>query len=53
MRYVIKITRVEKCYVEADNYNEAIDKARFGDCDCIATVQVHYEDIEEGDEDSG
>ena len=53
MEYVIQITRVEKCYVKADNYDEALDKARNGDCECIALVSTFYEDIEieEGDKD--
>lgn len=50
--YKIKITRAEICYVFADNYDEALDKARMGDCECIRTVFTHYEDME-GEEDSG
>ena len=53
MEYIIQITRVEKCYVQADNHDEALDKARMGDCECISLVSTFYEDVEEGDEDSG
>lgn len=53
MEYKIKITRVEICYVEADNYDEALDKARTGDCEHIAIVQNCYEDVEEDEEDGG
>ena len=51
MEYKIRITRVEICYVEADNYNEALDKARTGDCEHIRIVGNHYEDVEEDEED--
>lgn len=51
MEYKIKITRVEICYVEADNDVEALDKARAGDCEHIRVVSNHYEDVEEGEED--
>lgn len=51
MEYKIKITRVEKCYVKANNFDEALDKARMGDCECISLVSTFYEDVEEDDED--
>ena len=44
--YAVKVTTVEVRYVKADNHDEALDKARLGDCEHVKLIGYYYEDVE-------
>ncbi|MEE0969200.1 MAG: hypothetical protein U0M06_07530 [Clostridia bacterium] len=44
--YAIKVTTTEVRFVKADNHDEALDKARLGDCVYTKLIGYSYEDVE-------
>ena len=50
MTYIIRVERIENCYVEADNYEEAINKVLEGNSDKIVLISSYYSSIKDGEE---